>query len=95
MYNGIKHNPEVLIKLFTDKYRIIHLVRRNHLDLTVSRTVGRQQGLHHLSETRAREKELYGSKLKNRPVKPITLDTLSLIKTFDSCERFLNMQNYF
>lgn len=87
MYNHIKHNPEVLIKLLIDKYRIIHLARKNHLDATISRTVGRQQGLYRLNQTSAREKELYGTALKNRSVKPVTLDTSSLIKTFDFHER--------
>jgi LPS sulfotransferase NodH len=37
MYNQIQENPEVMVKLLLDKYRIIHLIRQNYLDVIISR----------------------------------------------------------
>jgi LPS sulfotransferase NodH len=74
MYNHIKHNPEVLIKLIFDQYRIIHLARRNVLDLLISNTVGKQYGVYHVTK----------SDNKN---KPAYLDPKLLIPTLDLYER--------
>ena len=74
MYNHIKHNPEFLIKLLTDNYRIVHLARRNHLDLMISRAVGKQYEVFHL-------------KKNSKEKRPVTLDVSTLIKKFDFQER--------
>ena len=59
MYNHIKHNPEVLIKLIGDRYRIIHLARRNVLDLLISNTVGKQHGVYHVTSSSNKKKPAY------------------------------------
>ena len=74
MYNHIKHNPEFLLKLLTDNYRVIHLARRNHLDLMISRAVGKQYDVFHIKKS-SKEK------------RPVSLDTSSLIQSFDFQER--------
>ena len=59
MYNHIKHNPEVLIKLLIDKYRIIHLSRRNVLDILISNTVSKQHGVYHVKKSDNKRKSAY------------------------------------
>jgi LPS sulfotransferase NodH len=74
MYNHIKHNPEVLIKLIADRYRIIHLARRNVLDLLISNTVGKQHGVYHVTKSNQQKKSAY-------------LEPEILISTLDLYER--------
>lgn len=59
MYNHIKHNPEVLVKLIADKYRIIHLARRNVLDVAISNAVGNQHGVYHVTKSDNKKKAAY------------------------------------
>lgn len=47
MYGQIIRRPEVLIKLFTDKYKIIHLIRDNYLDVILSTQLAREYRLFH------------------------------------------------
>jgi hypothetical protein len=42
--------PEVLLKLMVDEYRIIHLVRQNHLDVVISQRLMKQLGKAHSTE---------------------------------------------
>ena len=74
MYNHIKHNPEFLLKLLTDNYQVIHLARRNHLDLVIYRAVGKQYDVFHVKKS-SKEK------------RPASLDASSLIQSFDFQEK--------
>ena len=47
MYNQLGRHPEVLGKFARDGYKLIHLVRENHLDLLVSSASMEQNGLIH------------------------------------------------
>ena len=70
MYNQIKENPEFLIKILLDKYRIIHMVRKNHLDVLISQVVGQKYGVYHIKKS-------------NTVTRSVFIDTSSLIKTLD------------
>ena len=73
MYNQVIRNPEFFIKILLDRYRIVHLVRRNHLDTLISELVGEQYGVYHLKKA-SRE---------NRVVK---IEPSSCINTLNYCE---------
>ena len=47
MYGQIIRRPEVLIKLVTDQYKIIHLIRDNYLDVILSTQLAREYKLFH------------------------------------------------
>ena len=47
MYSQIMQNPEMLIKFVLDRYKIVHLVRQNYLDILISRAALQQHGLVH------------------------------------------------
>jgi len=36
MYYDISHRPEIMVKIILDRYKIIHLIRDNYLDVTIS-----------------------------------------------------------
>ena len=73
MYKQIIQNPEFLLKIIADKYRVIHLARRNHLDVLISQTVARQHNVFHVKDSDSK-------------TRPVTLDTSSLIKTLNTYE---------
>lgn len=74
MYNQILENPELLIKLISDKYTIVHLVRQNHLDILVSRASLRQNNAVHSKENQIKTKQ-------------VALDTSMLVKKLEDLER--------
>lgn len=82
MHNHIKRNPDFLIRLLTDNYKVIHLTRRNHLDLIISSEVGNQYKVYRVKKT----------DVKNRPV---TLDASSILQTFDFLERVYKYSELF
>ncbi len=45
MYNQFFLRPEIAIKLARDRYRVVHLVRENLLDVLLSKEVARKTGL--------------------------------------------------
>lgn len=47
MYNHLQKHPSILIKLFIDRFKIIHLVRTNYLDILISRTAAKQHSVLH------------------------------------------------
>ncbi|MGD2076652.1 MAG: sulfotransferase [Gammaproteobacteria bacterium] len=47
MYNQLVAFPEILYTLLRQRFRLIHLVRLNPLDVVISRQRMRQTGLHH------------------------------------------------
>lgn len=50
MYNQLYKKPELLLCLLWERYRIIHLVRENLLDLAVSRAIMHATGRSHTSD---------------------------------------------
>ena len=73
MYNQIKEYPEFLIKILLDKYRIVHLVRRNHLDVLISGSVAKQYGVYHVKKATS-------------GIRAVTIETASLIDRLDYFE---------
>lgn len=73
MYNHILEQPEILLKLIKDRYKLIHLVRANYLDILISRASKQQYGIAHSTQ--------------KSQVKPVVLDTDCLLKTIQSYER--------
>lgn len=66
MYNQLLPRPEILLKLVLDKYKIIHLVRQNYLDILISKAGMNQNSVVHAKSEVAQ--------------KSVILDTSSLIK---------------
>ena len=58
MYGQIRENPEVLIKLILDRYRIVHLVRCNYLDILISRVSRKQNSVVHSKEVQLKTKQV-------------------------------------
>ena len=56
MYNQLKRYPEVLLKLILDRYKLIHLVRTNYLDVLISAEYRMQKGRQHATTDSAMEK---------------------------------------
>jgi LPS sulfotransferase NodH len=50
MYNQLLPRPEILIKMAAKNYKLIHLVRQNHLDVFISKSSMKQHGLVHLKD---------------------------------------------
>lgn len=78
MYNQIKKYPEIILKMFFDKYCIIHLVRKNHLDILISLTSANQYDMFHVKQD-------------SSEVKTIALETSSLIKKLNYHKRRYQM----
>lgn len=74
MYNQIQENPEVMVKLLLDKYRIIHLIRQNYLDVIISRAAKKQHQIAHSNQVSTQTKQ-------------VTLDTCCLIEDLKRCDR--------
>ena len=74
MYNQIQENPEVIVKLLLDKYRIIHLIRQNYLDIIISRAAKKQHRIAHSSTVQSK-------------TRPVTIDTDRLIEDLNRCSR--------
>lgn len=78
MYNQIQENPEVIIKLLLDRYRIVHLIRQNYLDIIISRAAKRQHRIAHSNQ-------IESSQIQS--TKQVVLDTSSLIADLNRCSR--------
>lgn len=78
MYNQIQRYPEFLLKIILDKYRVIHLVRRNHIDVLISKAVARQYKVFHTINA-------------NSGSKQVSLDTSSLIRKLDLYEKMYHL----
>lgn len=50
MYNQFVQKPELLWPLVRRRYRIVHLLRQNLVDVVISRTIMRETGRNHTSE---------------------------------------------
>jgi hypothetical protein len=50
MYRQLLRKPEILLKMILDRYKIIHLVRENHLDVRISSLITRKRGEAHSNE---------------------------------------------
>lgn len=74
MYNQIQENPEIMLKLLLDNYRIIHLIRQNYLDVIISRAAKKQHKIAHSSTVQYKTKQ-------------VTLDTSYLIEDLKRCDR--------
>lgn len=74
MYNQIQENPEIMLKLLLDNYRIIHLIRQNYLDVIISRAAKKQHRIAHSNQVQSKTKQ-------------VTLDTEHLIEDLDRCQR--------
>jgi LPS sulfotransferase NodH len=66
MYNQLLPRPEILLKLVVDEYKIIHLVRKNYLDILISKASMNQNRVVHANTEVVQ--------------KSVTLNTSSLIK---------------
>ena len=75
MYNQLGRHPELLLKFIQDDYKIIHLVRENHLDLAISSASMRQNGLIHTT--------------KKVKTKAIALEPKKLMKDLKKTELYL------
>ena len=47
MYNHLSRNPLILAKLVTSRFKLIHLVRENYLDILISRTSAKESKIFH------------------------------------------------
>ena len=47
MYNQVARKPEILAKLVSDRFKIIHIIRQNYLDATLSGINIREKGISH------------------------------------------------
>ncbi|MCC0177428.1 sulfotransferase domain-containing protein [Waterburya agarophytonicola K14] len=74
MYNQIQENPEIMLKLLLDNYRIIHLIRQNYLDVIISRAAKNQHHIAHSNTVQSKTRQ-------------VTIDTSYLIKDLDRCTR--------
>ena len=74
MYNQIQDNPEVMLKLLADNYRIIHLIRQNYFDVIVSRAAKSQHRIAHSTQVQAKAKQ-------------VEINTNYLIEDLDRCTR--------
>ncbi len=77
MYNQLGRYPEVLAKFALDRYKIIHLIRDNHLDIAISAASMQQNKLVHAK--------------KIVHANPIILEPESLIKGLSRLETQLNL----
>jgi hypothetical protein len=50
MYRQLLRKPEILLKMILDRYKVIHLVRENHLDVRISSLITRKLGKAHSNE---------------------------------------------
>jgi hypothetical protein len=66
MYNQLLPRPEILIKMASKNYKIIHLIRQNHLDVFISKSSMKHHGLVHIKD--------------DIDPKKVTLDTTSLLQ---------------
>lgn len=73
MYNHVRDYPNILIKFILDNYKIIHLVRKNYLDILISKAVSEQYGMWH-------------SKVDTK-TKQIVLEPSTLISQLEKCDR--------
>jgi LPS sulfotransferase NodH len=76
MYSEVKRYPEVLPYLMRRRARVIHLVRRNHLDVLVSFEVKRALGQAHVLTTQERPPDV-----------TVELETASLVKKLKRLQR--------
>jgi LPS sulfotransferase NodH len=76
MYSEIKRYPEVLPYLMRRGVRVVHLVRRNHLDVLLSFEVKRALGQAHVLTTQERPPDV-----------TVELDTASLVKNLKRLQR--------
>ncbi len=51
MYNQLAQKPELLVPLTLRRYRLMHLVRHNILDVVISRTIMRETGRSHTADS--------------------------------------------
>ncbi len=77
MYNQLGRCPEVLAKFAFDRYKIIHLVRDNFLDIVISGASMEQNKLIHV------KKKVHAN--------PVTLEAESLIQGLSQLEAQLNL----
>lgn len=76
MYSDVKAYPEVLPYLLARRMRVVHLVRRNHLDVLISFAVKRDIGKAHILAAEDRPQAL-----------SIELDTTSLLGDLERLQR--------
>ncbi|MCP4372358.1 MAG: hypothetical protein GY797_30275 [Deltaproteobacteria bacterium] len=50
MYNHLHKKPEIMSKLIWDRYKIIHLIRKNHLDALLSYRHAEKTNIYHVKE---------------------------------------------
>ena len=58
MYDQLLDYPEIIFKLVQEKYKIIHLVRENHLDAIISGKIKDEQGVAH-TKVKIEPKKVY------------------------------------
>lgn len=69
MYSQVRDYPEIVPYLMRKRIRVVHLVRRNHLDVLISFAIKREIGKAHLLAQEDRPEDLH-----------VDLDTGSLVK---------------
>jgi hypothetical protein len=75
MYSQLRQQPEILVYLALRRVRIVHLVRKNHLDVIVSEELARVTGTSHV---------VAGDKIDTPAV---TLDAATLVDRIGALER--------
>lgn len=76
MYSQVRAFPEVLLFLMRERIPVVHLVRRNHLDVLISFVVKRHIGQAHILSAQERPQAL-----------SVELDTTSLVSDLARLER--------
>lgn len=85
MYNHLSKYREILLKLIVGRYKIIHLVRNNHLDVILSRnSLKNTQIAHQIGKVEVEQKSYY--------IDPSQLlsEFMQLERTVQSARRFLS-----
>lgn len=79
MYSQILKDPGILLRFILDRYKIVHLVRENFLDILISRTIMKQCGVAHSNQ-------LSANKFKSK-TKQAFLEPSSLIESLSRLEK--------
>lgn len=80
MYKQLGLYPEILIYIFQKKTKVVHLVRKNHLDVLLSFELKRKIGQAHLLAGQSAPDEIQ-----------VSLDTKNLIKNMEKLQRKQNL----
>ena len=89
MYDQLAVRPEVLLKIIYSKYRILHLVRENYLDILISKASMKQHGYVHIKS----EKDILPVILEKSTLLKQLSSRESISKSFSNLLKFLPNQS--